>query len=266
MTGTPIQNRLEDFGALLSFLRVHPLNSESSFRLHIVKPIESGQDKGIAALRRLINSMSLRRTKASLADELQLPPRLQNVHLVELDKAERTLYDLLKKRSVEVQDSTARSSGHVESIFTKIMKLRRICNHGLSLLPARIIKELENDHVNADEIRAILQESESCERCGCRTPQAPLQCLHLICSECKSKSQDDVVATDVCPVCPGNDSAFLDAPSQARNEDVLDINNLHRPSTKVLKLLQTLRAERAESGSRPIKRKVPRIRIISSSY
>ena len=266
MTGTPIQNRLEDFGALLSFLRVHPLNSESSFRLHIVKPIESGQDKGIAALRRLINSMSLRRTKASLADELQLPPRLQNVHLVELDKAERTLYDLLRKRPVEVQDFTARSSGHNESIFTKIMKLRRICNHGLSLLPARITKELENDHVNADEIRAILQESESCERCGCRTPQVPLQCLHLICSECISRSQDDLVATDICPLCPGNGSALSDEPSLMRKEDVLNIDNSYRPSTKVLELLQTLHAERAESGSRPIKRQALRIRTLSGIY
>ncbi|KAL1967714.1 hypothetical protein VTN77DRAFT_2971 [Rasamsonia byssochlamydoides] len=66
LTGTPIQNGLDDLGALIQFLRVPLLDNRSSFRNHIVRLIESGKAIGFTNLRALLKSICLRRTKALL--------------------------------------------------------------------------------------------------------------------------------------------------------------------------------------------------------
>jgi SNF2 family DNA or RNA helicase len=246
---------LDDFGALLSFLRVYPFDSQSSFNFHIATPIKKGGNEGIDALRKLVNSVSLRRTKVALSHELNLQPRSSEIHLVELDKGERTLYDFLKKHAVEILDSTTERPGEVGSVFKAIMKLRRICNHGLGLLTPAVLQKLENRHIDTDEISAIFQEPEPCENCGSKTSQALLNCCHLICKRCMLRAQETSVVMDACPLCPGTTSALMNEPSpKILEEEAIDIDDEYQPSSKIRELLQSLHAEQAESSSRPVKR------------
>src|SRR2546421_4056904 len=62
LTGTPIQNSLEDLGALIKFLQVPLLDTTPAFRYYIVSPIESGHPTGFLGFRLLLKSLCLRRT------------------------------------------------------------------------------------------------------------------------------------------------------------------------------------------------------------
>ena len=66
LTGTPIQNRLEDIGFLLAFLRIAPFEDVFEFRRHIIAPIMNGTGRGTHNLRLLLDSVCLRRTKVLL--------------------------------------------------------------------------------------------------------------------------------------------------------------------------------------------------------
>jgi SNF2 family DNA or RNA helicase len=71
LTGTPVQNSLEDIAALLSFIRAPPLDDIADFRKYIVAPLTKGSENGVKNLRQLLDSVRLRRTK-QLLDLLKL--------------------------------------------------------------------------------------------------------------------------------------------------------------------------------------------------
>jgi SNF2 family DNA or RNA helicase len=66
MSATPIQNNLEDLGALIKFLKVPILEETPMFREHIIAPIEAGTKGCLTNLRRLLEALCVRRTKSML--------------------------------------------------------------------------------------------------------------------------------------------------------------------------------------------------------
>ncbi|KAI1770678.1 SNF2 family N-terminal domain-containing protein [Hypoxylon cercidicola] len=143
MTGTPIQNRLDDYGSLLTFIGIAPLASKSTFNFWIAKPLLAGRPEGLARLRRLVTSTCLRRTKDSIRDDLELPPRIDKECMVRMDHEDQELYNFFQTRvsgfvsgllsNDKVEKS--RRNGH---ILPLINILRLICNHGQSLVPQRV--------------------------------------------------------------------------------------------------------------------------------
>ena len=92
LTGTPVQNRLEDVGSLLAFLRVSPFHSLSTFRKHVSLPFDEGGKRRQLAVQRfktLLDDSCLRRTK----DVLHLPHEQTCTRAIDLSPAERLLYD-----------------------------------------------------------------------------------------------------------------------------------------------------------------------------
>src|SRR4051794_3165764 len=80
LTGTPIQNCLEDLGSLVRFLRISPLDKVATFRKHIIHPLKSGEPDCLRNLRLLLDCVCLRRTK----DLLGLPESLDEIRMLEL--------------------------------------------------------------------------------------------------------------------------------------------------------------------------------------
>ena len=92
ITGTPLENSLMDLWSLLSIVApgLHP--RPALFKELWAKPIENGGDaERLAALRRRIRPLMLRRTKEAVATEL--PPKMEQVLSVDLHPRHRAVYD-----------------------------------------------------------------------------------------------------------------------------------------------------------------------------
>lgn len=158
LTGTPIQNSLDDYAALIFFVGVPPFTGpfgRTSFAEWVSTPIHSSarHTLGIQRLRKLVAATCLRRTKNHIQDQLKLPPRVEKIEFVELDPEERSLYDFFKTRasSLVVGKFTQRSEmdkARWGTMLSLIGFLRLICNHGEQLLPAAAIELWNNQNVS----------------------------------------------------------------------------------------------------------------------
>ncbi|KAJ6039603.1 Helicase C-terminal [Penicillium canescens] len=145
LTGTPIHNRLDDLGALLTFLGVTPFIGQAAqhaFRYWMNGPIQSSRRHlpDLSRLRKLIGAVCLRRTKRLIGSQLKLSLRIDKKHTVELDVQERRLYDFFKRQfsRLVARNMAANPNTNKEpqrNILFLINCLRLICNHGESLLP-----------------------------------------------------------------------------------------------------------------------------------
>jgi len=129
LTGTPMENHLGELWSLFHFLMPGWLGDERRFRRLFRTPIEKhGNAERRAALTRRLKPFLLRRTKEQVAKEL--PPKNEIVREVELDGAQRDLYESIRvalhdkvRREVE-KHGLARSQ---IVILDALLKLRQVC-------------------------------------------------------------------------------------------------------------------------------------------
>ncbi|KAI6629423.1 transcription termination factor 2 [Pyricularia oryzae] len=145
VTGTPVQNRLDDLAALLAFIRLKPFDDRNKFNQHIVTPFKLADPEIIDKLRALVDSITLRRLK----DRIHLPPRTDNVVKLTFSPEEQRLYDLFARNA---KDRVQALTGTRERILggktyihilQSILRLRLICAHGKDLLSEDDLKAVE---------------------------------------------------------------------------------------------------------------------------
>jgi superfamily II DNA or RNA helicase len=97
LTGTPLENSLEDLWAQFNFINEGLLDNLATFKKDFIQPIvrEKDRDREIL-LKRLIGPFLLRRTKEEVAPEL--PPLLQETIFCDMTEAQQALYDMEKNR------------------------------------------------------------------------------------------------------------------------------------------------------------------------
>ena len=152
ITGTPIQNRVDDLYSLVKFLRHEPWDKWRWWRTAITLPLAADDKKGYIALQEVLRTIMLRRTKQTIDAStgrsiVDLPPRVVEVVQVELDSTERIFYDSFAKRSREMSQSIIQNCGGEFSIgggkttmggyaalFTLLMRLRQACDHPVLVL------------------------------------------------------------------------------------------------------------------------------------
>ncbi|RDA83201.1 hypothetical protein CP532_1223 [Ophiocordyceps camponoti-leonardi (nom. inval.)] len=137
VTGTPVQNRLDDLAALLSFVRLHPFDERSKFYRYIVEPFKACDPQIVPKLRVLVDTITLRRLK----DKINLPKRTDEIVKVEFSPNERALYDLFARDAVDrvkvlTGSNTSKGLGGNSyiHILKAILRLRLLCAHGKDLL------------------------------------------------------------------------------------------------------------------------------------
>lgn len=134
VTGTPIQNRLKDFSALLKFLQAHPYSDQKQFDRDISNLWKAGDvDEATKRLKRLSRCLLLRRPQGTV----KLPPRKDLQCTITFTRAERELYDDIRSRAIQQIDearfevSDAAGSNAYINVLQQIEAMRMVCNLGL---------------------------------------------------------------------------------------------------------------------------------------
>lgn len=136
LSGTPIQNKIEDVWALFRFLRLSPVDDKECFNKQIANPCKFGEQIGVARLQLVMRCCTLRRTKDSTTREgvriLNLPPRKEMQLWLDLRDDERKVYD---ERASALKDTVEDLKGRNElgknyaHVLQEVLRLRQICNH-----------------------------------------------------------------------------------------------------------------------------------------
>jgi non-specific serine/threonine protein kinase len=133
LTGTPIENNLNELWSQLTFLNPGMLGSLSKFQEAFIKPIQKADDGSAAEyLRRTIYPFILRRTKNVVAKEL--PEKSEIIHYCEMDSSQQKIYniwrDSIRDEIVkEIETKGIKKSGI--KVIEGLLRLRQICNHPL---------------------------------------------------------------------------------------------------------------------------------------
>ena len=136
LTGTPVENYLDELWSLFNFVNPGVLGSREGFQKRFARPIEKDKDPHARqALRALIRPFLLRRTKAAVLSEL--PPRTEQTLNVEMPDAERAFYEALRQRSLERIAALDAPEGRRKfQILAEITRLRRACCNPALIDPA----------------------------------------------------------------------------------------------------------------------------------
>ncbi|KAL1608529.1 hypothetical protein SLS60_003471 [Paraconiothyrium brasiliense] len=143
VTGTPVQNRLDDLGALFRFIHLQPFDSTAGFNQHILSPFKNADPDVVPRLQLLVSSVTLRRIKEKVL-EIELPSRTDQVVRLKFARDEQKLHDWFEadsSRKVQAVTSGDKMGGKSYArILTAITNLRLICAHGRDLLNEEALK------------------------------------------------------------------------------------------------------------------------------
>lgn len=144
VTGTPVQNRLDDLGSLFRFLRIKPFDDKNSWGRYILTPFRNNNESILESFRVLVDSITIRRHK----DKIGLTVRHEQLQRLEFSDAEQAIYaQFASKSNSELklmlskdQRLRGRSYAHV---LRSLLRLRAICCHGVEMLGEEDKKLLE---------------------------------------------------------------------------------------------------------------------------
>lgn len=158
LTGTPIENRIDELYSIVDFLDPSLLGPLFRFNRDFYQLDENGRPKdyqNLATLRERVRPVMLRRRKHDV--ETELPDRTDRQHFIKLTQAMRNEYDEVKQQVSElVQKSMRRPLTKKESDLLMILlgMMRMICDS-----PSIIKGHDCQDCPKIDELAGILDEA-----------------------------------------------------------------------------------------------------------
>lgn len=188
VTGTPVQNRLEDLGALIKFLKIRPFDEARNFNQYIIAPFKTADVEILPKLRLLVDSITLRRLK----DKIDLPKRIEEIVRLEMSDGERSFYDFFSRESTKnvrtmLQQEKVGGRGYAH-ILKAILRLRLMCAAGSDLLSDEDWDAARGFNINT----AIDLEDEDNDKPD-RTPRAAFELYKMMtdtnnnfCAECQT--------------------------------------------------------------------------------
>ncbi|NOU27848.1 MAG: DEAD/DEAH box helicase [Polyangiaceae bacterium] len=127
LSGTPVENRLEELWSLMHFANPGLLGGRSDFDERYASPISTGNREAAQRLRAKIRPFVLRRMKRDVLPEL--PPRTEAVLHVELDETERSVYDAVRVATKKEVAEKLSQGGSVLAALEALLRLRQASCH-----------------------------------------------------------------------------------------------------------------------------------------
>ena len=244
LTGTPVQNKLDDIFALIKFLRVGPLDDKSTWMEFIGSPVKYGQALGIARLQTVMKCITLRRTKDTRAQDgkkiLALPPRKDELRFLQFNKEEQEIYDqFFNESKAEFKELSHRNEvmKNYVGILQKILRLRQICDHFELVKKPKETSGADGSTQSYEELAAaIVKEGINASRAGA---------IFTLLKE---------AGTTQCVECGGDLGGFQEG---APGESAMDVDPSCLPSAP--KRGKKSKATSSRANTRPSSPSVPRI-------
>ena len=147
LTGTPIENSLNDLWAQFNFINPDMLGSLSSFRNHYINRIVRDKDKKTeTTLLRMIQPFILRRTKEEVTPEL--PPVTQEIVYCDMTEEQEKIYTSEKNsiRNEMLENKELFLKNNILALRS-LLRLRLLSNH-----PSMAIPDYTGDSGKFDQI------------------------------------------------------------------------------------------------------------------
>ncbi|KAM1033287.1 hypothetical protein TB2_036290 [Malus domestica] len=266
LSGTPIQNAIDDLYSYFRFLKYDPYAVYKSFCSTIKVPINRNPTKGYRKLQAVLKTIMLRRTKGTLLDGepiITLPPKSIELKRVEFSKEERDFYSRLEADS-RAQFEEYAAAGTVKqnyvNILLMLLRLRQACDHPLLVRRYDSNSLWRSSVENAKKLPRDKQQSllncleaslAICSICNDPPEDAVVsECGHVFCSQCINEhltGDDNQCPSTNCKVRLHASSVFSKA---TLNSSLSDQTNPESIGSEVFDAVETFYEDRSYNSSK----------------
>ncbi|WP_373863618.1 DEAD/DEAH box helicase [Nocardia vermiculata] len=125
LTGTPVENNLDELWALLNLVTPTAFTHKARFRRRFVRPIEEGSQAAVQRLHDAIEPIVLGRRKLQVA--ANLPPKIHTDLVCDLTGEQQRLYDEVLDRAEA--DGFGAGAERNARVLAALTALKQVCNH-----------------------------------------------------------------------------------------------------------------------------------------
>ncbi len=155
LTGTPVENRLDELWSLFHFAARGLLGGRADFETRYARPIRDAVGGSAERLRQRIRPFLLRRLKRDVAPEL--PPRTEVTLRCELEPSERAVYDAVRAATQASVVERLRAGGSVLEALEALLRLRQAACHP-SLVPGQRAETSSKLELLVETLEEVLAE------------------------------------------------------------------------------------------------------------
>lgn len=129
LTGTPMENRLQELWSIMDFINPGYLGPLKPFRSQFMTPVEKhGDDEKTKMIKKMIQPFLLRRSKTDRSIITDLPDKYEKKEYCPLTQEQATLYQTIVDNLMNNMKS-AHGIQRKGLILAALTKLKQVCNH-----------------------------------------------------------------------------------------------------------------------------------------
>ncbi len=155
LSGTPVENRLDELWSQFHFINRGLLGTRHNFEERYARPIGAGDPEVAARLRERIRPFVLRRLKREVAPEL--PPRTDVVLHTTLSERERNIYDAIRAAALSNVVAQLSSGANVMQALEVLLRLRQAACHA-ALVPGQVADSSSKIELLLEFLDEVLSE------------------------------------------------------------------------------------------------------------